>query len=69
MDEEMKSYIGAKIIKAKPMTEREFWPNDPDRKDNPGYVVRYPDGYISWAPKAVFEEAYRPISVGEKALI
>ena len=25
-----------------------------------GYRVRYPDGYESWSPKAVFEEAYRP---------
>jgi hypothetical protein len=23
-----------------------------------GYVVRYPDGYISWSPKDVFEKAY-----------
>ena len=25
-----------------------------------GYVVRYADGYESWSPKDVFEEAYRP---------
>lgn len=25
-----------------------------------GYKVRYPDGYESWSPKDVFEEAYRP---------
>ena len=25
-----------------------------------GYKVRYPDGYMSWSPKNVFEEAYRP---------
>lgn len=24
-----------------------------------GYKVRYPDGYVSWSPKDVFEEAYR----------
>lgn len=24
-----------------------------------GYAVLYPDGYESWSPKAVFEEAYR----------
>ena len=24
-----------------------------------GYLVKYPDGYESWSPKAVFEEAYR----------
>lgn len=27
----------------------------------PGYAVKYPDGYISWSPKAVFEEAYLAI--------
>lgn len=25
-----------------------------------GYAVRYADGYESWSPKGVFEEAYRP---------
>ncbi len=25
-----------------------------------GYAVRYPDGYESWSPKEVFEEAYHP---------
>ena len=24
-----------------------------------GYAVFYPDGYVSWSPKDVFEEAYR----------
>lgn len=27
-----------------------------------GYRVRYPDGYVSWSPKDVFEAAYRPTS-------
>lgn len=25
-----------------------------------GYAVKYADGYVSWSPKEVFEEAYRP---------
>ena len=29
---------------------------NPERE---GYLVQYPDGYISWSPKEVFEEAYR----------
>ena len=29
-------------------------------KAEDGYKVRYPDGYESWSPKGVFEEAYRP---------
>lgn len=27
---------------------------------DPGYRVRYSDGYVSWSPQDVFEEAYRP---------
>lgn len=30
-----------------------------------GYRVRYADGYESWSPKRVFEEAYLPISLNE----
>lgn len=26
---------------------------------NPGYAVKYEDGYISWSPKDVFEKAYK----------
>lgn len=25
-----------------------------------GYLVQYKDGYKSWSPKSVFEEAYKP---------
>jgi hypothetical protein len=31
----------------------------PDAPAQEGYAVKYPDGYISWSPKAVFEAAYR----------
>lgn len=34
-----------------------------------GYKVIYPDGYISWSPKDVFEAAYREVSEDERALI
>jgi len=44
----MKTYIGTKFIKAEPQPK--------DGED--GYKVVYPDGYESWSPKAVFEEAY-----------
>lgn len=46
----MKRYIGTKIITAEPHM-RGF--------GNEGYRIVYPDGYESWSPKAVFEEAYR----------
>jgi hypothetical protein len=43
-------YIGSKQIEA--------WPAMKDGA--PGYAVKYPDGYISWSPKATFEKAYLP---------
>ena len=44
----MQRYIGTKIIHA----ERE------DR-DVEGFKVVYADGYTSWSPKGVFDDAYR----------
>jgi len=55
----MKSYIGAKIIKAELQK----------KEDRDGYKVVYPDGYVSWSPKDVFEEAYREISDKEFDLL
>lgn len=34
-------------------------------KDKEGYFVEYADGYKSWSPKEVFEEAYRETSRGQ----
>ena len=56
---ERKKYIGCKIIQASPEV------ND----SREGYTVVYPDGYISWSPKDVFENAYREITEGELDLI
>ena len=68
-----KTYIGTKVIKALPMTEACFFIEKdgaaPDREDQPGYKVTYPDGYVSWSPKHVFEKAYREVSDEEKSLI
>lgn len=50
------NYIGVKIITA--------WPEEKDEK--PGYAVKYPDGYISWSPKDVFESAYFPMGEGNE---
>ena len=62
----MEKYIGTKMIEAEPMNRGEYnafrgWkiPDGEDPADE-GYLVRYPDGYVSWSPKDVFEEAYRP---------
>lgn len=61
----MKQYIGTKMIHARPMTRGAYneyrgWtiPADENPEDD-GYLVRYPDGYESWSPKAVFDAAYR----------
>lgn len=61
----MKRYIGTKIIYAEPAfrchgkiyPKTGSYPKSMDLED--GYRVRYPDGYESWSPKDVFEEAYR----------
>lgn len=45
-------YYGTKRITA--------WEQEKDGKA--GYAVKYTDGYISWSPKEVFEEAYQPLT-------
>lgn len=58
----MKKYIGTKEVKAQPMTAYEasqkgYKTGESDRNRN-GYEVEYKDGYKSWSPADVFEEAY-----------
>lgn len=71
----MNQYIGTKIIEAEPAYRcmdgsgkvvitphpEEAFPNYPSVED--GYRIRYPDGYVSWSPKDVFEAAYLPVIV------
>lgn len=53
----MEKYIGTKIIEAE---EFPAWKDAGGHKTgDPGYRVRYQDGYESWSPKSVFESAYR----------
>ncbi|QZI87795.1 hypothetical protein PODOV050v2_p0033 [Vibrio phage 66E30.1] len=71
-------YIGVKLVKAIAMNRLEYnqyrgWqlPEDENGLDE-GYLVEYLDGgesnhpdhegYISWSPKQVFDNAYRPTS-------
>lgn len=54
----MKRYIGTKIIDAEPAPASYDVRGDNIAGD-PGYRVRYPDGYESWSPKKAFEDAYR----------
>lgn len=81
----MKTFIGTKIIKAKPMTRAEYntlrgWalPADEDG-NNEGYLVEYQDGgkpnlagfngYVSWSPNDVFDAAYRVIPETDPILL
>ena len=65
--ENLKNYIGVKMIKAKEMTRYDFLIDVQGKKledvkeqeeNQHGYLVIYPDGYKSWSPKNVFESAY-----------
>lgn len=64
----MKHYVGTKFIQAEPMTRGAYnihrgWeiPADENPED-PGYLVQYSDGYISWSPAVQFEMAYQWIT-------
>lgn len=74
----MENYIGVKLVKAQPMNRGVYntyrgWelPSDEDGTDD-GYLVEYIDGgkpnhpnhegYISWSPSEVFNNAYREIT-------
>lgn len=63
----MKHYIGCKLIEAEPalringevvQPEGDYIDIPPEATLEEGYRVRYPDGYESWSPKEVFEQAY-----------
>ena len=68
----MDQYIGTKLVEAEPayrvsndrahhiiVTDpADAFANYPQVEE--GYCLRYQDGYESWSPKDVFEEAYRP---------
>lgn len=52
----MKNYISVKLIKAEPC---KAWKDFKGHKaGDEGYKLYYPDGYISWCPKNIFEVQY-----------
>ena len=57
----MKKYIGTKIVEAESGVAIHKDPVLGDVTIEDAYKVIYKDGYESWSPKGVFEEAYRPI--------
>ena len=68
----MQKYIGCKMVEAEPMDQKTFEETVRNRPyDSPisalGYKIIYPDGYVSWSPKDVFEQAY--LRVGDNNTI
>lgn len=67
----MKKYIGFKMIEAERATRssisKNVYPHSEPMPDmvkinsEEGYKVVYPDGYVSWSPKEVFEKAYMQV--------
>lgn len=64
----MEMYIGTKIINAEPMTRGEYakfsgrnsiLTEKGESENDKGYRVTYKDGYVSWSPEKVFNEAYK----------
>ena len=60
----LESYIGLKRVSAAPLTQNKWrvangLALDLTQDDINGYVIQYPDGYVSWSPAHVFEEAYK----------
>jgi hypothetical protein len=64
----MRRYLGIKFVSAEPMTRDEAGTAGlirnytPDGEDELGYKVIYQDGYESWSPKKVFDEAYHEVN-------
>lgn len=67
--EPLKTYVGTKTIRATPMTlghynhHREWQIPSNEDPDRLGYMVQYPDGYVSWSPKEVFEASYQAMDI------
>ncbi|STY71269.1 Uncharacterised protein [Megamonas hypermegale] len=52
----MKNYISVKMIKAEPC---KAWKDFKGHMTgDEGYKIYYPDGYVSWCPKDIFEAQY-----------
>ncbi len=62
----MKAYVTTKVVLAEPELEPSTVDFAPARA---GYKVVYPDGYVSWCPKEVFERSSREVIATERSLI
>lgn len=55
----MSKYVGCKMVEAE---HCKAWKDMGVHKaGEDGYKVTYPDGYVSWSPKDVFEKAYMQV--------
>lgn len=70
----MRKYIGTKEVMAERMNEKEAVglgyarANEDNHEWRQGYHVVYADGYQSWSPRDVFEEAYKRADTVEDRL-
>lgn len=63
----MKKYVGVKLVQAEPINLGDYnkfkgWTipeNECPLRE--GYKVIYPDGYVSWSPKEIFDKAYMQV--------
>lgn len=69
-------YLSTKLVKCAECNEYYFRLRFKREKDldeslgsNDGYVIQYPDGYISWCPKNVFEITNREVTNEEYKFI
>ena len=77
MSKLMNMYIGTKMVQAEPATRGEAWARKNkldevetariiEQMPEDGYRVIYSDGYESWSPKEVFEQAYLKLTVNSE---
>ena len=67
-EKKMEKYIGCKCIEAEPCKAWKEFGNHKIGED--GYKIVYPDGYVSWSPKDVFETVYAktPVTIPQTFL-
>lgn len=61
----LKTYVRTSIVMAEPAPSPAEDKMGRPLKQEPGYRVIYDDDYVSWCPKAKFEEKAREISPDE----
>jgi hypothetical protein len=57
----MQKFLGMKVVEAEPAPATDNFPRGNNAVGDPGYHIKYPDGYESWCPKDIFESAYIPV--------